>query len=107
MLIVFTTTPDAEEGERLAKALVENRLAACVQVLPQMTSFYFWEGEIHREPEHLLLIKTAEEKYDKLEEWLLENHSYDEPEIVAVEAENVSEGYLKWLNGYLSDPNDQ
>jgi len=107
MLIVFTTAPTSQEAESLAKGLVEEKLAACVQILPQMTSFYFWEGEIQREPEHLLLIKTADEKYEELEEWLLERHSYDEPEIAAVKAESVSEGYLKWLNEYLSDPIDQ
>ena len=101
MIIIFTTTPTSLEAETLARGLVENRLAACVQVLPKMTSFYFWEGEVQREPEHLLLMKTSEAKYDELEKWLLEAHSYAEPEIVAVKAENVSEGYLEWLNGYL------
>ena len=56
MLIVLTTTPDADEAERLARSIVEQKLAACVQVLPKMTSVYFWEGKVQSEPEHLLLI---------------------------------------------------
>lgn len=101
MLIVFTTAPTTEEAESLAKAIVERKLAACVQVLPAMTSFYFWEGEVQRDPEHLLLIKTTDSAYGSLEAFILENHSYDDPEIVAVEALKVSEGYLDWLEEYV------
>ena len=103
MLIVFTTAPDTEEAESLAQAIVTNKLAACVQVLPKMTSFYSWKGEIERDDEHLLLIKTEALKYAELETWLTDNHSYDEPEIVAVEASEVSEGYRNWLTDYLSE----
>lgn len=103
MLIVFTTAPSTEEAESLAEAIVGQKLAACVQVLPAMTSYYFWDGEVQKDSEHLLLIKTAGRAYDRLEAFILENHSYDEPEIVAVEASEISEGYLKWLEGYVGD----
>lgn len=101
MLIVFTTTPSNEEAESLARKIVEARLAACVQILPQMKSFYFWENEIQNESEYLLLVKTLEEKYDELEKFIKANHSYDVPEIVALESANVSESYLSWLKNYL------
>lgn len=101
MLIVITTTPTLEEGERLAGAIVAERLAACVQILPKMRSIYFWKGEVVSEAEHLLLIKTGEEKYAHLERFLLANHSYEVPEIVALRAEHVSEAYAKWLRDYL------
>lgn len=104
MLIVFTTTPDRKEAESLAEEIVNKRLAACVQILPEMTSIYFWDGKVQKEPEHLLLIKTLESSYEALETFILENHSYDEPEIVAVEASDVSEGYLKWLEEYVGQP---
>jgi periplasmic divalent cation tolerance protein len=97
MLIVLTTTPDEKEAADLANGIVGERLAACVQVLPRMTSVYFWEGKIQTEPEHLLLIKTLEEKFEALSEFIRENHSYDVPEIVAVDAEKVSEGYFRWM----------
>lgn len=101
MLIVITTTPTPEEGERLAERIVAERLAACVQILPKMRSVYFWKGEVVSEAEHLLLIKTGEEKYGDLEQFLLANHSYEVPEIVALRAEHISEAYAKWLGDYL------
>src|SRR5829696_8727465 len=101
MLVVLTTTPDAEEAESLARKIVAARLAACVQVLPPMKSFYFWEGAIQSDSEQLLLIKTLPEKFDELSDFIQSNHSYSVPEIVAVRAEKVSESYFKWLKEYL------
>src|SRR6476620_10547358 len=97
MLIVLTTVGSAGEGESLARSIVEAKLAACVQILPQMTSVFSWEGQIQTDPEHLLLIKTLEEKFDDLSAFIKERHSYDVPEIVAIPAEKVSEDYLKWV----------
>jgi periplasmic divalent cation tolerance protein len=97
MLIVLTTTPNIEEAENLARKIVEAKLAACVQVLPQMRSFYFWKGEVQADAEHLLLIKTLPEKYAELETFIQSNHSYEVPEIAALAAEKVSESYLKWM----------
>jgi periplasmic divalent cation tolerance protein len=101
MLIVFTTAPNIQEAERLAEKIVDAKLAACVQILPQMRSIYFWQGSVQNEPEHLLLIKTLEEKYESLEMFILANHSYDVPEIAAVSAEKVSESYLGWMKEHL------
>ncbi len=106
MLVVLTTTPNEDEAETLAKKLVEAKLAACVQVLPKMKSVYFWEGEVQSEPEHLLLIKTLNEKYPEVERFLKENHSYDEPEIVALDSEAVSDSYLKWMTETLTVSED-
>ncbi len=102
MLAVLITTTNSEEADRLAREIVEQKLAACVQILPKMTSVYFWEGKIQTEPEHLLLIKTVEEKFDALSEFIKTNHSYDVPEIVALKAEHVSADYLTWITGYLT-----
>lgn len=101
MLLVLTTTPTQEEAEKLAQKIVEAKLGVCVQILPQMKSFYFWEGQIQRESEHLVLIKTLSEKYELLEKFILNNHSYTVPEIVAFSAEKVSESYLSWTKEYL------
>jgi periplasmic divalent cation tolerance protein len=101
MIVVLTTVPDAGEGEILAEKIVGERLAACVQVLPAMTSVYFWEGKVHSESEHLLLIKTVEEKFEALSEFISANHSYEVPEIVAIPAVRVSETYLGWVREYL------
>lgn len=102
MLITLTTAPTKADARQLAESIVTARLAACVQILPKMTSIYFWEGNVQKEEEHLLLIKTLPEKYAELEAFLQENHSYDTPEIVAIEASAVSEKYLGWLTGYLT-----
>jgi len=101
MLVVLTKTPDIWEAESLAEKIVSEKLAACVQIMPQMTSFYFWEGEVQKEGEHLLLIKTIRQNYDALEKFILENHSYEVPEIVAVDAERISESYITWMREYL------
>jgi len=101
MIIVLTTTSNLEEAESLARNIVSTKLAACVQILPQIKSFYFWEGEVQGEKEFLLLIKTLEAKFSKLEKFIKKNHSYDVPEIIAVSAEKVSESYLKWVGDSL------
>ena len=102
MLVVLTTTTTLQEAESLAEKLVTEKLAACVQVLPQMRSFYFWQGEVQKENECLLLIKTVSEKYEALETFILNNHSYSVPEIVALDAERAFGGYVDWLKGYLT-----
>ncbi|MET0753915.1 MAG: divalent-cation tolerance protein CutA [Pyrinomonadaceae bacterium] len=102
MIVVLTTAPNIEEAESLAEKIVAERLAACVQILPGMKSFYFWEGAVRNEPEHLLLIKTLPEKFDALKKFIQTNHSYSVPEIVALSAEKVSESYLDWMKDYLS-----
>ncbi len=101
MLIVLTTTPNIEEAETLARKIVEEKLAACVQVLPEMKSFYFWENAVQKEPEHLLLIKTLPAKFEELEKFIKANHSYSVPEIVALQSSAVSENYLNWIKNYL------
>lgn len=101
MLIVLTTTSNADEAASLAEKIVAAKLAACVQILPQMTSVYFWEGEVRSEAEHMLVIKTLPEKYDELEAFMKANHNYSVPEIAAVQTERVSEQYLDWMKGYL------
>ena len=101
MLVVLTTVPNMNDGETLAESIVTAKLAACVQILPPMTSVYVWEGKVQREAEHLLLIKTLPEKWDELVAFITENHSYDVPEIAAINAENVTEPYRAWLDSVL------
>lgn len=103
MLVILSTVPSIKEGEDLAQRIVSLRLAACVQILPKMTSVYFWDGVVQRDEEHLLLIKTAAEKFDELEDFIRQNHTYDTPEIVAIEAARVSLKYRHWLHAYLAD----
>lgn len=100
-LIVLTTTGSAEEAHSIAAALVERRLAACVQVLGPMTSTYRWEGTVETAEEWLCLAKTTGERYPALEQAVLELHSYDTPEILALPVANGSGAYLEWLTSSL------
>jgi periplasmic divalent cation tolerance protein len=95
--IALTTTGTLEEGRRLARLLVERRLAACVNVIPNLTSVYRWQGAIEEASEVLLLIKTAKEMLGALEASLRELHSYDVPEFLVLDVDSGSQPYLDWL----------
>ncbi|MDX1978342.1 MAG: divalent-cation tolerance protein CutA [Pseudanabaenaceae cyanobacterium bins.68] len=94
--LVFTTLPNLAIAEEIAQHLVKNQLVACAQVLPPMTSIYTWQGQICRESEVLLLLKTPSDRYPALELSLKELHPYAEPEIIALVAAAVSQSYLTW-----------
>lgn len=93
---VVTTTDSEAEASRLAKGLVENRLAACVQVDGPIKSTYWWEGSATTDEEWRLTMKTAAERYEALENWLVANHTYDVPEILATEVLAGHQPYLQW-----------
>ncbi len=94
-LVVFVTVGDMDTAERIGKTLVEERLAACVNVVPGIRSFYRWEGKVADDAELLLVIKTVEERFDLLEARVLELHPYDLPEIAALP---IKKGYAKYLD---------
>jgi periplasmic divalent cation tolerance protein len=96
-LVVLCTVPDAATGERIAEALVEERLAACVNLVPGLRSFYRWKGKLQREAELLLVIKTRAERLDALMERLKSLHPYEVPEILALPIAAGSEAYLLWI----------
>jgi periplasmic divalent cation tolerance protein len=95
-IVVFVTVGSAVEGDRLARALVEERLAACVNRLPGIQSIYRWEGKIEQSTEDLLIIKTGQPLFPALEKRVRELHGYAVPEIVALPVAAGSEDYLKW-----------
>ena len=97
--IVLTTAADAEEGRRLGRALVEERLAACVSLVPGVESIYRWKGEVESAGEILLLIKTGVEQLAALEARLHELHRYETPEFLVLRVEAGSAPYLEWLAG--------
>jgi periplasmic divalent cation tolerance protein len=100
-LQVLTTTGSEEDAERISAALIEKRLAACVQVIGPISSRYRWQGKVELEREWLCLVKTGASRYDELEAAIRELHSYEEPEIVATPIVAGSEGYLAWLSESL------
>ena len=97
-LLIYCTCPDQAMAERVAEALVADRLAACVNIVPGITSIYRWQGEVQHDSELLLLIKTRSECYPALEARIRELHSYELPEIIAVPIQRGSEPYLAWLD---------
>jgi periplasmic divalent cation tolerance protein len=96
-LLVVTNLPDRESAEKLAALLIEGRLAACVNILEPCTSVYRWQGEIQRDEEHPLLIKTAAGRYAELEASIRANHPYELPEIIAVPITGGLPAYLQWV----------
>lgn len=96
-IAVMITAGSREEAARLAEMLVGSRLAACVQIMPEMESVYRWEGEVRRDPEHLLLVKTTTACFAELEREVRALHSYETPEIIALPVALASAPYLEWL----------
>ncbi|HEX8137383.1 MAG TPA: divalent-cation tolerance protein CutA [Pyrinomonadaceae bacterium] len=96
-ILVLMTAGSKEEAARLAEMLVGARLAACVQIMPEMESIYHWQGQIKRDPELLLLAKTTQAKFEELEREVRALHSYETPEIIALPIMAASIPYLSWL----------
>ena len=95
--LVLTTCGSREEAHRIANQLVEQRLAACVNIVPQIESVYRWQDEVETATEWLLLIKTTTTLFERLREAVLKLHSYDVPECIEVEIEDGSAAYLEWI----------
>jgi periplasmic divalent cation tolerance protein len=96
-IMVISTATSMQEAERIATGLVEQKLAACVNILPGLRSVYRWKQSIEHADEHLLLIKSARRVFPELERAIREAHSYEVPEVIALPIEAGSEGYLAWL----------
>jgi len=96
MRIILTTTP-AEEGPKLARTLLEERLIACCNLVPGVTSMYWWQGKITTDTETLLVIKTVAERIETVMSRIRELHPYEVPEIVALPVETAFEGYVAWV----------
>ncbi|MCK4461472.1 MAG: divalent-cation tolerance protein CutA [candidate division Zixibacteria bacterium] len=94
--VVFVSIP-REEAKKFARKLVEERLAACVNIVPKMESYYWWDGKVLEDSESLLLIKTTAARFDDLQQYIVDRHPYDLPEIVALPITEGLEGYLKWV----------
>jgi periplasmic divalent cation tolerance protein len=94
--LILVTAPNIEEARRLADAVLQPHLAACVNIVPSVESRYWWKGKIERSSEVLLLIKSSAEQFEALAQIVRENHSYECPEIVAVAPEEIAPAYRAW-----------
>ena len=97
-LVALSTVGSLEDAERIAHAVVERRLAACVNVLPQVVSVYRWKGSVAREEERLLVIKTTSDRFEALRQAIVELHPYELPELIALPIQAGHEPYLAWLD---------
>ncbi len=95
--IVLSTTASQEEARKIAHALVEQKVAACVNIVPSIESVYRWEGKVETAQECLLIIKTIEPACERLQKVMKELHSYDVPECVVLGIQEGSHAYLKWI----------
>ena len=97
VMILLCTCGNREEARQIARALVEEQLAACVTILPPVESIYRWQGKVEHAEEIQILIKSIGEKFAKLNQRITELHSYDTPEILSVPVAEGSDKYIRWL----------
>jgi len=100
-IVVFVTCKSVNEAEKIAEALLSKRLAACINILPQIKSFYWWKGKIEESQETLLIIKSKTSLLNKLVNEVKLTHSYETPEIIALPIIGGDNNYIKWLNSEL------
>lgn len=99
LVVVFVTAPNEGEARRIGHTLVDERLAACVNVIGPVRSIYRWEGQVQEEAEHLLVMKARREDVEALDARVRALHSYDLPEVVALDVVAGSAAYLDWVRG--------
>ena len=102
-IVIFVTVGNSSDAALLAKSLVEKRLAACVNLVPGISSWYWWEGKVNEDQEVLLVMKTSRDKFAALEKEVLRLHSYAVPEIIAVQIVEGSKNYLNWIEESLKE----
>jgi periplasmic divalent cation tolerance protein len=98
VMLAFSTCPDPEVGRALARGLVESGLAACVNIVPGVTSVYRWNGATHEDAECLLIAKTTDAGFAPLRDWLRTHHPYELPEVITVSVSDGLSAYLRWID---------
>lgn len=102
--VVLTTAGSADEARKIARALVDQRLAACVNIVPRIESIYRWESKVESAEEWLLIIKTTAARFPAVRGAILAHHGYDLPECICLTVEAGEERYLEWLKDSSADP---
>lgn len=97
-IIMLTTLPDEAAARELARALISAKLAACINIMPRMTSIYSWKGKLEEGQEHLLIIKTRSERYAAIEQAIKAQHPYELPEIIATPISHGLPEYMNWID---------
>jgi periplasmic divalent cation tolerance protein len=104
--LVLVTASGVKEARKLAKGLLEERFAACVNIIPGVESRYWWKGKLEKASEVTLLIKSSAEQFESLAGYVRKHHSYDCPEIVAIATHEISPGYRSWWDEMMMKPSD-
>ena len=100
--IIYITAGSKEEADKLSRGLVEEKLAFCVNAVPGIQSTYQWEGKIHVDDEILLIVKTRQDRYEALERWVKQNHSYDIPEIISLPIQKGLPEYVQAIDDWVA-----
>ena len=100
--IIYITAGSKEEADKLSRGLVEEKLAFCVNTVPGIQSTYQWEGKIHVDDEILLIVKTRQDRYETLEQWVKQNHSYDVPEIISLPIQKGLPEYVQAIDDWVA-----
>jgi len=100
--IIYITAGSKEEADKLSRGLVEEKLAFCVNAVPGIQSTYQWEGKIHVDDEILLIVKTRQDRYETLEQWVKQNHSYDVPEIISLPIQKGLPEYVQAIDDWVA-----
>ena len=101
--VIYITAGSKEEAENLSRGLVEEKLAFCVNTVPGIQSTYNWKGKVRVDNEILLIVKTRQDRYEALEQWVKNNHSYDVPEIVSLPIQKGLPEYLNAIDDWVAD----
>ncbi len=101
-IVVFVTCPDKSVAEKIAEDLIKEKLAACVNITGEVNSIYFWQGNIEKDREYLMIIKTTEDLFVDLERFIKEKHPYTVPEIIGMPIIKGSKEYLNWIDKTVS-----
>lgn len=101
--VVLVTTPDLKTARKLARSILQARLAACANLVPKIESHYWWQGRLEKSAEVLILIKTKQARLAALEKHILSLHPYDTPEIIALPISSSTPRYLEWLENEVVD----
>ena len=96
-IVIYCTVPNKNEGKEIAKALVENKFAACVSIIDKIESVFSWDGDLMDEKEAMLVIKTKREHFDNVNRIIQKLHSYNVPEVIALPILDADDTYLKWI----------
>jgi len=101
MAVVYVTVPSEEAGRAMARSIVKERLAACVNIVPRVISIYEWKQQVEEDSEAMLIIKTSASSVQRLSQFVKQHHTYEVPEVIAIPIVDGSETYLNWVRGQM------